>query len=214
MKKAYFAELIGTYALVFCGTGAIVINDISNGLIGHQGIAITFGAIVMAMIYTFGHLSGAHINPAVSIAFACTNRFRTSNLIPYCIAQITGALLASLSLTILFPTHQTLGTTIPFGSWQQSFFLELILTYFLMFVILMTSQNKNTYQFAGIAIGGTVLLEALFAGPITGASMNPARSIGPALISGNIDSLLLYILAPILGALIATGTWFLLQERT
>lgn len=213
MKRAYFAEFIGTYALVFCGTGAIIINDISHGVVGHQGIAITFGAIVMVMIYALGSISGAHINPAVSIAFACTNRFKTTNLIPYCIAQITGALLASFSLSLLFPTHQTLGSTMPYGSWQQSFFLEMILTYFLMLVILMVSQNKKISQFSGIAIGGTVLLEALFAGPITGASMNPARSIGPALVAGNIDLLWLYIIAPILGALLATSTWYFLDEK-
>jgi len=210
--KAYLAEFIGTYALVFCGTGAIIINDVSNGAIGHQGIAITFGAIVMVMIYALGNVSGAHINPAVSIAFACTNKFNRKNLLPYCLAQITGALFASFTLAFLFPTHLTLGTTLPYDGWQQSFVLEVILTYFLMLVILMVSQNKAVYQFSGIAIGGTVLLEALFAGPITGASMNPARSIAPALVSGHLNLLWIYISAPILGALLATGTWYLIKE--
>jgi aquaporin Z len=211
--RAYFAEFIGTYALVFCGTGAIVINDVSNGTVGHQGIAITFGAIVMVMIYALGKVSGAHLNPAVSIAFAFTDRFDRKDLLPYCIAQIIAALLASCTLTFLFPSHTTLGTTIPYDSWQQSFVLEIILTYFLMLVILMVSQNKALSQFSGIAIGGTVLLEALFAGPITGASMNPARSIGPALVSGHTSLLWLYISAPIIGALLAMGTWSILKEQ-
>jgi aquaporin Z len=207
--RPYFAEFIGTYALVFCGTGAIVINDISNGVLGHQGIAITFGAIVMVMIYALGKVSGAHLNPAVSIAFAFINRFNSKDLMPYCIAQLAGALAASLTLALLFPSHLTLGTTVPSGSWQQSFILEIMLTYFLMLVILIVSQNKALNQFSGLAIGGTVLLEAFFAGPITGASMNPARSIGPALVSGNTNLLWIYILAPIIGALFAIGTWHL-----
>lgn len=211
--RAYFAEFIGTYALVFCGTGAIVINDVSNGTVGHQGIAITFGAIIMVMIYAFGKVSGAHFNPAVSISFAFTDRFNRKFLAPYCLAQITGALFASFTLAFLFPSHDTLGTTIPYGSWQQSFVLEVILTYFLMLVILMVSQNKALNQFSGIAIGGTVLLEALFAGPITGASMNPARSIAPALVSGHTSLLWVYILAPIIGALLATGTWHILKDQ-
>jgi aquaporin Z len=211
--RAYFAEFIGTYALVFCGTGAIVINDISNGAVGHQGIAVTFGAIVMVMIYALGNVSGAHLNPAVSISFACTDRFNRKDLMPYCMAQIAGALFASFTLAYLFPTHLTLGATFPSGDWQQTFILEIILTYFLMLVILMVSQNKALNQFAGIAIGGTVLLEAMFAGPITGASMNPARSIAPALVSGNLSLLWVYIFAPILGALLATGSWYILQDK-
>lgn len=210
--RAYLAEFIGTYALVFCGTGAIVINDVSNGTVGHQGIAITFGAIVMVMIYAFGKASGAHFNPAVSISFAFTDRFNRKYLLPYCLAQLAGALFASFTLAFLFPSHDTLGTTMPYGSWQQSFVLEIILTYFLMLVILMVSQSRTFNQFSGIAIGGTVLLEALFAGPITGASMNPARSIAPALVSGNTNLLWIYILAPIIGALLATATWHILKD--
>lgn len=212
--RAYLAECIGTYALVFCGTGAIIINDISNGTIGHQGIAITFGAIVMVMIYALAPISGAHINPAVSISFTFTKHLNFKDLASYCIAQITGALLASLSLAFLFPTHQTLGTTLPYESWQQSFLLEIILTYFLMLVILMVGQNRHTQPFTGVAVGATVLLEAMFAGPITGASMNPARSIGPALVSGQLHALWVYIIAPILGALLAAVTWQLLTEKS
>lgn len=213
MKK-YFAEWIGTFALVFCGTGAIIINDLSQGSIGHQGIAITFGLIVMAMIYALGKVSGAHINPAVSIAFSCTKAFSPKELLPYIIAQLTGAISASWLLSLLFPQHSSLGATLPWGSWQQSFILELILTYFLMLVILAVSQQPSLEAFSGIAIGGTVLLEALFAGPITGASMNPARSIAPALISGQMDIIGLYIVAPILGALLATMSWYILYQNS
>lgn len=205
--KRYLAECIGTFALVFCGTGAIIINDVTNGTVSHVGIAITFGLIVTVMIYTFGSVSGAHINPAVSIAFSITDRFNKSDLIPYIIAQLIGAFLASGTLKLLFQEHTNLGSTLPFGDIQQSFILEIILTYFLMLVILFVSQNKEISNFTGIAVGATVLLEALFAGPITGASMNPARSIAPAIMSGNISTLWAYILAPIIGALLASMTW-------
>ena len=206
MKK-YLAELIGTFALVFCGTGAIIINDVANGTVSHVGIAITFGLIVTVMIYSFGSISGAHINPAVSIAFSLTDRFDKKALFGYTIAQLLGAFLASVILRILYVEHDNLGATIPAGNWQQSFVLEVILTYLLMIVILFVSQNKSVSQFTGIAVGGTVMLEALFAGPISGASMNPARSIAPALISGKVSELWIYIMAPILGAVLATYTW-------
>jgi aquaporin NIP len=212
MKK-YIAELIGTFALVFCGTGAIVINDVTSGTVSHVGIAMTFGLIVTVMIYSFGNISGAHINPAVSIAFSMTDRFEKKNLFGYIIAQLLGAFLASGTLRLLFIEHGNLGSTIPFGNWHQSFILEVILTYFLMIVILFVSQNKSVSQFAGVAVGATVMLEALFAGPITGASMNPARSIAPAIVSGNISDLWIYIVAPILGAILASLTWKVLKEE-
>lgn len=212
MRK-YVAELIGTFALVFCGTGAIIINDVSGGAISHVGIAMTFGLIVTVMIYAFGSISGAHINPAVSIAFSVTDRFKTKNLLGYIVAQLLGALFASGILRLLFLEHDTLGATLPAGAWQQSFVLEVILTYLLMLVILLVSQNKAVTQFTGLAVGATVLLEAMFAGPITGASMNPARSIAPAMLSGQIDTLWIYIVAPILGALLASLTWKFMQEE-
>jgi aquaporin NIP len=211
MKK-YVAELIGTFALVFCGTGAIVINDITNGSVTHVGIAITFGLIVMAMIYAFGNISGAHINPAVSIAFAITDRFETKHLLPFIIAQLIGAFLASLTLKLLFPIHETLGSTLPFDTAIQSFVLELILTYILMMVILFISQNKAVNQFAGVAIGATVLLEAMFAGPISGASMNPARSIAPAIVSGHLEHLWVYIFSTIICAILASLTWIWFEK--
>ena len=166
MKK-YFAEFIGTFALVFCGTGAIIINQETNGVISHTGIAATFGLIVMCMIYTFGEISGAHLNPAVTIGFALSKKFDKKEVLPYISSQIIGAFVASFVLKLLFPLNQNLGATLPAGSQMQSFVLEIILTYFLMLVILNVSQgSKETGLFAGIAIGGMVLLEAMFAGSV------------------------------------------------
>ncbi len=210
MKK-YFAELIGTFALVFCGTGAIVINDVTNGSVSHVGIAITFGLIVTVMIFAFGSISGAHINPAVSIAFSFTDRFDRRDLFPGIISQIMGAFLGSGVLRYLFQEHENLGSTRPISNWEQSFILEAILTYFLMLVILFVSQNKEVSQFTGFAVGATVLLEAMFAGAITGASMNPARSIAPAVVSGNISELWIYIVAPIIGAILASVAWRIMK---
>lgn len=203
MRK-YIAEFIGTYALVFCGTGAIVINQESGGVVTHVGVAITFGLIVMSMIYTFGNISGAHINPAVTIAFAIAKRFSASQVLPYIVSQIAGAFTASFTLKFLFPANELLGATIPAGTDMQSFVLEVILTFFLMLVILNVAHgSKEQGMFAGLAIGGVVALEAMFAGPICGASMNPARSIAPAFASGDLQSLWVYILAPVIGACLA-----------
>lgn len=199
----YLAEFIGTFALVFFGTGAMVIETIHPN-IGVLGIAIAFGAVVMAMIYTFGDTSGAHINPAVTIGFAFAGRFEKKQVAPYIIAQILGAVAASYILKALFPDQLLYGNTLPSDGWLQSFILEFILTFILMFVIMkVSSGSKETGTMAAIAIGGTVLIEALVFGPITGASMNPARSIAPALASVNFQDLWLYIVAPILGAIAA-----------
>ena len=210
--RRYAAELIGTYALVFAGTGAIVINE-QTGALGHFGVAATFGLIVLAMIYAFGDLSGAHLNPAVTLGFVVAKRFPVEEAAPYIVAQLSGALLASLTLRFLFPENATLGATFPAGSEMQSFILELLLTYFLMLVILQVAHgSKEVGVMAGIAIGAVVGLEALFAGPISGASMNPARSIAPALVSGEMRALWIYIVAPLLGALLATVTWSWLRK--
>jgi aquaporin NIP len=175
-------------------------------------VAATFGLVVMAMIYTFGEISGAQLNPAVTIGFALADRFDKKEVLPYIGSQIMGAFLASFILKFLFPMNQNLGATLPAGSAMQSFILEVILTFFLMLVILNVSQgSKETGLFAGIAIGGTVLLEAMFAGPICGASMNPVRSLSPAIVSGNITDLWIYILAPILGVILAVFTWKILK---
>ena len=184
--KSLFAEFLGTAALVFAGTGAIIINDVSGGAITHAGIALTFGLIVLSMIYTFGDISGAHLNPAVTIGFWAARRFDGARVLPYVGAQIGGALAASLLLHALFPTHTTLGATLPADTVAQSFILEIVLTFILMLVILSVSTGaKEKGITAGIAIGAVIALEAMFAGPICGASMNPARSLAPALISGN-----------------------------
>src|SRR5882724_5772277 len=203
MKK-YTAEMVGTFALVFCGTGAIVIDQQTGGAVSHAGVAVTFGLIVMSMIYALGDISGAHLNPAVSIAFTLAGKFPVKQLVPYIVSQLAGALLASGLLRLLFPENLTLGATLPAGSAAQSFVLEFILTFFLMLVIInVATGSKEQGMFAGLAIGSVVLLEAMFAGPICGASMNPARSLGPAIVSGHPEHLWLYIAAPIIGASIA-----------
>ncbi len=203
MKK-YLAEFIGTFTLVFCGTGAIIVNKETGGVVSHVGIAMTFGLVVMAMIYSIGHISGAHMNPAVSIAFWAGGLFPARQILPYIASQCSGALLASVTLKLLFPLNATLGATLPAGSELQSFVLEFILAFFLMFVIMQVAKSgKEQGLFAGLAIGFTVLLEALFAGPISGASMNPARSVAPALISGHTIHLWIYLTAPVAGALMA-----------
>ena len=210
MKQSLVAEFLGTYILVFAGTGAMAIGAIT-GEPGHVGIALTFGFVIVALIYSFAHVSGAHFNPAVSIAFALMGEFDRAKVLPYIAAQVLGAILASYSLyLLLFENIDTmaqaayLGATLPSGSVAQSFGFELILTFILMLVISASAvHGKAIKDFAGIAIGFTVGLEAMFAGPITGASMNPARSIGPALVSGNMEHLWLYIVATILGAALA-----------
>jgi aquaporin Z len=212
--RKYFAEILGTFAMVFCGTGAIIINQQTNGAITHVGVAITFGLIVMAMIYALGNISGAHLNPAVTIAFTLAKKFKLKQVIPYIISQLVGAFLASLVLKYLFPTNEFLGATIPSGTAFQSFILEFILTFLLMLVIInVATGSKEQGMFAGLAIGSTVLLEAMFAGPICGASMNPARSLAPAIISGHIEHLWVYLSATILGAALAIPTWKYLNQK-
>ena len=213
MRK-YLAEIIGTFALVFCGTGAIIINQESGGSITHVGIAITFGLIVAAMIYSIGDISGAHLNPAVTLAFYVAKEFPLKEILPYILSQALGAFFASLTLNYLFPANELLGSTLPTGSAMQSFVLELILTFILMFVILHVAKgSKEQGMFAGLAIGSVVLLEAMFAGPICGASMNPIRSIAPAVVSGHIEHLWVYIFAPITGAILAVFAWIVLKPK-
>lgn len=199
----YFAEAFGTFAIVFAGTGAIIINDLQGGAISHVGIALTFGLVVMAMIYALGDVSGAHFNPAVTLGFWFAQRLSKEEILPYIASQCGGALVASALLKVLF-VHPTMGATIPAHAISQSFVLEIVLTCVLMFVILCVSDGAcETGLMAGSAIGATVGLEALFAGPISGASMNPARSLAPSLVSGQWSLLWIYLLAPVLGALIA-----------
>lgn len=198
------AEGLGTFCLVFAGTGAIIVNQASGGAVTHVGVALTFGLIVMAMIHALGDVSGAHLNPAVTLGFACARRFPPREVPGYLLAQVTGALAASGLLAALFPASETLGATIPAGPAWQSFVLEAVLSFILMLAILRVSSGpKERGAIAGIAVGGVVGLEALFAGPISGASMNPARSLAPAIVSGHIGELWIYLFAPVAGAVIA-----------
>jgi aquaporin Z len=198
------AEFFGTFALVFAGTGAIVINDVTGGAVTHAGIALTFGLVVLAMIYTVGDVSGAHLNPAVTLGFFAAGRCGMTTVFSFIVSQLLGAAAASLLLRFLFPQNATLGITLPAGSVLQSFILEVVLTFILMWVILSVSTGaKEKGITAGIAVGSVIGLEAMFAGPISGASMNPARSFGPALVSMHFEYLWIYLVAPVLGALIA-----------
>lgn len=200
----YLAEALGTFAIVFAGTGAIIVNDLRGHSITHVGIALSFGLAVAAMIYALGEVSGAHFNPAVSLAFWFAGRFPRGQVLAYALAQCAGALGASMLLRLLLGPHPTLGATVPSGSVAQSFGLEAVLTLLLMLVILSVSHgSREKGTTAGLAIGGTVALEALFAGPICGASMNPARSLAPALVAGVWAPLWIYLLAPTLGALLS-----------
>lgn len=189
--------------MVFAGCAAIIVND-QAGTLSHVGVSLVFGLVVMAMIYSIGNISGAHINPAVTIAFFLSGRLNAQLLLPFLLAQIIGAILAGIVLRLLFPEHVSLGATLPSGSYHQTFVLEMILSFVLMFVILNVSTgHKEKGIMAGVAVGGTVAFEALLGGPISGASMNPARSIGPALVSGQISGLWLYLAAPTLGMICA-----------
>jgi len=208
----YLAELLGTFILVFCGTGSVIVDQQFNGAVTHIGIAITWGFIVMAMIYALGEISGAHMNPAVTIAFTIAGRFPVKQVLPYIVSQIAGALLASITLHYLFPENEMLGATVPAGSEMQSFILEFLLTFFLMLVVInVATGSKEQGMFAGLAIGSVVLLEAMFAGPVCGASMNPVRSMAPAFISGHLEHLWIYLIAPTAGAAFAIPIYKILH---
>ncbi len=197
------AEFIGTFGLVFAGCGAVISNTVTGGTVTHVGVALTFGLIVATMIYATGHISGAHFNPAVTLAFAATRNFPLTLVPAYLAAQFGGAVAASAALRLLFGEVAGLGSTLPRGGVGQSLVLEAILTFFLMFVIIaVATDTRAVGQAAALAIGGTVALEALFAGPISGASMNPARSLGPALLSGTWTAQWLYVVGPVVGALL------------
>lgn len=201
MYRKSLAEAFGTFALVFAGTGAIIVDDTFGG-VTHVGVALTFGLIVLAMIYSVGDVSGAHLNPAVTLGFAFARRFQFRDVPPYLASQLVGAFAGSALLKGLFPNHETLGATRPSGGNWQSFIFEFLLTLILMTVILRVSTGaKEKGITAGIAIGAIIGLEAMFAGPVCGASMNPFRSLAPAVVSFRLDHLWIYLVAPILGAL-------------
>jgi MIP family channel proteins len=198
--RALTAEAIGTFALVFAGAGAVMV-DAKTGQLGHVGVAITFGLVIMAMIYAVGHVSGAHFNGAVTFAFALTRHFPWSKAVGYWTAQLAGALAAAALLRASLGNIAHVGATLPSGSDAQSFLWEFVMSAFLMFVILaVATDTRAVGEAAAIAIGGTILLDAMFGGPISGASMNPMRSAGPAIVSGDLHALWIYVLAPIVGA--------------
>lgn len=213
-KHRLFAEACGTFAIVFAGTGAIIIDGLSGGAITHVGVALTFGLIVFAMVDALGDVSGAHLNPAVTLAFVLDHRFSLRAMPGYVLAQCLGAIAASSLLRVLFPASTTLGATIPRGDPVQSFILELVITFLLMLVILrLATGAKERGASAALAIGAAVAAGAMFAGPVSGASMNPARSLAPALVTGGFSTLWLYIVAPCLGAALAVPAHALLADK-
>ncbi len=208
------AEVFGSFCLIFAGTGAIVVNDVAGGTITHAGVALVFGLVVMAMVHAVGDISGAHINPAVTLGMFVAKRLPPAMVIPYVLAQLTGGFAASGLLKLLFPEHPTLGATLPAGPAWQSLILEVVLTWILMAVVLRVSSGpKERGMFAGITVGSVIAVEAMFAGPICGASMNPMRSITPAVTAGRLDSLWIYIVAPLIGSLLAVATAPLLRDE-
>ena len=204
MHNRYLAEGIGSFALVFAGCAAIIVNDIYPDTLGHIGVSLVFGMIVMAMIYSLGNVSGAHINPAVTLGFFFAGRLERHLITPYILSQISGAILAALVLRLIFPEHETLGSTLATVPVGRAFLIEVVLSFLLMFVILNVSTgHMEKGIMAGVAVGGTVALDALIGGPMTGASMNPARSLAPAIISGHLESLWIYLCAPVVGMFLA-----------
>jgi len=200
IARALVAESIGTFALVFAGCGAIMV-DAETRALGHVGVAITFGLVIMVMIYALGHVSGAHFNPAVTIAFVLSRHFPLSRAVLYLAAQFSGAIVAAALLRASLGDVADVGATLPAGSDGQSFLWEAVLTFFLMLVIMaVATDTRSVGEAAAIAIGGTVGLDAMFGGPVSGASMNPARSLGPALVSGETRALWVYLTAPLVGA--------------
>ena len=211
----YLAEGIGTFALVFAGCTAIVVNDTYPDSLGHIGVSLVFGMIVMAMIYSLGNISGAHINPAVTLGFFFAGRLDKKLVLPYILSQLCGAVFAAMLLKVIFPEHQTLGATLPTVAISQAFIIEVVLSFLLMFVILNVSTgHMEKGIMAGVAIGGTVAMDALIGGPMTGASMNPARSFAPALVSGQFQSLWIYVSAPVVGMFLAFPTCRWIQGQS
>ena len=211
LTRILAAEAIGTFALVFAGAGAVMV-DAKTQALGQVGIAITFGLVIAAMIYAVGHISGAHLNPAVSFAFALTRHFPWTRVGAYWAAQLVGALAAAGLLRALLGDVGNVGATLPSGSDGQSFVWEIVLTFFLMFVVVAVATDTRAIgEAAALAIGGTVGLDAMFGGPISGASMNPARSLGPGLVAGEVSTLWIYVVAPPLGAALGALAYQLIR---
>ncbi len=211
--QRYIAEMFGTFALVFSGTAAIASNDLTGGELTSMGVALAFGLVVMAMIYAVGDISGAHLNPAVTVGFWAAGRLHKSDLSPYILSQCLGAVIASGAVWAIFPSGTDLGRTVPAGGLFESFALEVILTAILMFVILgVSSGSKEKGLMAGIAVGGTVALASLCGGSVSGASINPARSLGPAIVTGTLNDLWLYMIAPSLGAVLAVAAYKIVKR--
>ena len=206
MKK-YLAELVGTFALVFFGTGAILVDQSTGGSLGLVGIALAFGITVIAMIYSFGLVSGAHINPVVTVSFWLGKTIQGNVVLGYLIAQFLGAIVASFLLRLLFPASTTMGATLPSGSALESFVIELVFTSLLVLTIIVVSSNKRTARYTGLVVGCVLIGIILITGPISGGSFNPARSVAPVLFSGNYSSLWIYLTAPMLGGIAAMGLW-------
>jgi aquaporin NIP len=215
LARILAAEFVGAFALVFAGCGAVMVDATTQAL-GHVGVAISFGLVIMVMIYAVGHISGAHFNPAVSFAFALSRHFPWPRLLGYSVAQVLGAICAAAILRGSLGDVAHVGATLPSGSQGQSFLWELVLSFFLMFVIMaVATDTRAVGEAAAIAIGGTVALDAMFGGPISGASMNPARSLGPALVSGELHALWLYLVAPLVGTSLGALTYqFVRGEST
>ncbi len=213
MSRRLAAELFGTFVLVFAGTGAIVFDSVNPGKIGHLGIALTFGLVVLAMVYAVGSVSGAHLNPAVTVGLWAAGRVPGRQVGPFVAAQVAGAFAASGLLLAMFPGHPTLGATLPHGPPWHSLVLEVWLTAVLVFVILaVTVADPAVRPLGGLIVGAVIALEALFAGPISGASMNPARSLAPAMASGRLEHLWVYMVAPVAGALVAIPVCAVIQQ--
>ena len=212
LARKLVAEFFSTFCLVLVGTGAIIVNDVSGGSVTPVGIALCFGLVVLAMILALGDVSGSHINPAVTCGLCAAGRFPAGQVIPYVVSQCAGAIAASSALRLLFQQHATLGATLPAGSDMQAFCFELLLTAILMFTILNVSGRVSAQPQGGplmvaAAVAAVIVMSALWAGPVCGASLNPARSLAPALLTGTYTSLWLYLVAPVCGALVGVGAW-------
>lgn len=212
MQKKLIGEFLGTYFLMFLGTGAIVVNALTQSL-SPMWISFLFGVLVMVIIYAFGHISGAHINPAVTIAYLVNKDICMREAAYYIVVQMIGAISASYSLLFLFGNVANLGAVLPQMAWEKAFVIEIILTFMLMLVIFTSAvHGKAIKSFAGIVIGGAVMVADMFGGVLSGAALNPARSLAPAIASGVWDYQWMYVVATILGAVLAAFVYRALQE--